>query len=395
MTTLGEKQVIPTPKYALRRWLSVAAAVLVLLLAVGGVWALYPQQPPVTDEVDGVAVSTAPSTTTTAATESTTLPTTASPSTTTTMESPSATIATDSTTATTTTAEETTVAETTTAATKDTTTTTATTTATATTTTTTTTTTTRTTTTTTTKKTTTTTTAPVPAYPASWDVPATFYTEDGQAFEDVGWTYQAAGNSLYVSNGKFGEYLTFTKSTLYNVPLSACVIVTGFTKPATNGCYRIPPVIDGKVVVGVDMRQPVDGAHQFNDADVADTVRVITFPPEMIVVFPYTFNKCTNIEHAYFTSAQLLMYPSAVPTQTGGNYTDSLAMHAYRTLMLYDPYASEYDILKDYCEYIVYPEEYIALGGRKHYPNTYWWLTDTDVFSQLYPDWFTDKHNAR
>lgn len=383
MTALNHKRVIPTPKYLPVRWLSAAAAVLVLC---GAVWCGLRWRPQEEQAAIAPSVTTVSTTATTVTTTATATKTTADTPTTTktTVDIPTTLTAVASTTLT---SLAETFSTTMTAATTVHTTTTQT----LTTTTTTTTTTTRTT--STTRKTTTTTAAPVPAYPASWDVPATFYTEDGEVFEDVGWTYRAAGDSLRVSNGNFGEYNTFTKSYLYNVPMSQCIIITGFQKPATNGCYRIPPTIDGKIVVGVDMQQPVDGAHQFNDADVADTVRIITFPPEMIVVYPYTFNQCQNMEHAYFTSARLMMSPSAVPNNTGVNYSDSLAMHAYRTYMLYDPYGLDYSWLKQYCQYIVDPGVCITNGNRMHYPNVYWWPTNDNFFSQLYPDWFTGKHN--
>ena len=386
MTVLNQRQVVPTPKYFPLRWLSAAAAVLVLC---GAVWSGLQWQPQ--EEQDAIAppVTTASATSTSTA-ATTTKTTTDAPTTTltavasttlttlaktfsTTMESSTtatkkpisyptyATIPTAPKTTTGTTASRTTAASTSTS--------------------------------TTTKKATTTTTAATPTYPASWDEPAVFYTEDGEVFEDVGWTYRAAGDSLRLANGGFGEYNTFTKSYLYNVPMSQCIIITGFTNPAANGCYRIPPTIDGKVVVGVDMQQPVDGACQFNDEGVAPTVRIITFPPEMIVVYPYTFHQCQNMEHAYFTSARLMMYPSAVPTDTGHTYSNSLAMHAYRTYMLYDPYGLDYSWLKQYCQYIVDPGVCITNGNRMHYTNVYWWPTNTDFFAQLYPDWFTYKHN--
>ena len=388
MTPLNEKRVVPTPKYTLRRWLPAAVAVLVFVATLSGGWMAARQMAqedlPVVMPTAQTAISstTAPSTTvtanadTTTMTEATTLTTTLTTlaegfptsmeSTATTTKKPIsyptyATIPTAPKTTAGTTASRITTASTST--------------------------------TTTTKKTTTTTTAATPTYPSSWDEPAVFYTEDGEIFEDVGWTYVAASDLLILDrgDGSYHNYF-FSETTLHNIPLSECIVVTGFQKIASNGCYRIPPVIDGKVVIAVNMQNPSE-AYRFNDAMVAPTVRVITFPPEMIVVYPYTFDQCQNIEHAYFTSAELLMYPSAVPTNTGVSYSDSLAMHAYRTRMLYDPYAGEYEILKNYCQYIVDPGVCITIGRRKHYPGTYWWPTDTAFFFQLYPDWFTNEHN--
>ncbi len=368
MTALNEKRVIPTPKYPPLRWLSAIAAVLVLCVAVWSGLHLWPQEAQDADAIlqptTTTVITATPATAT--ATTATTAPIIA-PIQTTTAEKSATTLSTATDTSVpTTTAPATTQ---TTTATKE-----------------------RPSTTVkpTTTKTTTATTAP--AYPASWDEQGPYYTEDGQVFEDVDWTYRSAGNSLRVANSGFAEYNTFTKTYLYDIPLSECIIITGFKKPASNGCYRIPPTIDGKVVVAVDMQKSVEGAYQFNDEDVAPTVRVITFPPELLVVFPHTFDQCTDIEHAYFSGAKLLMYPSAVPTDTGINHNDSLQMHdGYRTRMLYDPYAGEYSVLKDYCEYIVDPGVGVTYGERMHYPGVCWWPTDID-FNSLYPDWWTEKH---
>ena len=230
MTVLSQKQVVPTPKYFPVRWLSAAAAVLVLCGAVWSGLRWRPQEeqdaiaPPVTTasatSTSAAATTTktttdAPTTTLTTAESTTTLTvasttlitpaevfSTSMESTTTTTTKKSttyptyATIPTAPKTTTGTTASRTTAASTSTS--------------------------------TTTKNATTTTTAATPTYPASWDEPAVFYTEDGEVFEDVGWTYRAAGDSLRLANGGFGEYNTFTKSYLYNVPMSSCIIITGF-----------------------------------------------------------------------------------------------------------------------------------------------------------------------
>ena len=390
MTLLNEKRVVPAPKYLPLRWLSLAAAVLVFAATLGGGWMAARQMAqenlPVEMPTAQTAISstTAPSTTATANADTTTMTEATTLTTTLTTLAEGFPTSMESTATSATTQPSTTPVpfyppETTTSTVAPVAPTTASTTAS--------------TTTSTTKNTTTTTTAATPTYPASWDAPATYYTEDGEVFEDVGWTYEAASDLLILDrgDGSYRNYI-FSETTLHSIPLSQCIVITGFQKIASNGCYRIPPVIDGKVVIAVNMQNSSE-AYRFNDAMVAPTVRVITFPPEMIVVYPYTFDQCQNIEHAYFTSAELLMYPSAVPTNTGVSYSDSLAMHAYRTRMLYDPYANEYEILKNYCQYIVDPGVCITNGRRKHYPGTYWWPTDTDFFSQLYPDWFTGEHN--
>ena len=386
MTPLNEKRVVPTPKYTLRRWLPAAVAVLVFVATLGGGWMAARQMAQENLPVEmptpqtTAPSTTAPSTTATANADTTTMTEATTLTTTLTTLAEGFPTSMESTATSATTAKKPisyptystipTAPKTTTGTTASRTT-------------------------TTTKKTTTTTTAAKPTYPASWDEPAVFYTEDGEIFEDVGWTYVAASDLLLLDrgDGSYHNYI-FSETTLHSIPLSQCIVITGFQKIASNGCYRIPPVIDGKVVIAVNMQNPSE-AYRFNDAMVAPTVRVITFPPEMIVVYPYTFDQCQNIEHAYFTSAELLMYPSAVPANTGVSYSDSLAMHAYRTRMLYDPYAGEYEILKNYCQYIVNPGVCITNGSRKHYPGTYWWPTDTAFFSQLYPDWFTNEHNER
>ena len=401
MTSLDHKRVVPTPKYLPIRWLSAAAAVFVLCGAVGGGWIAARQMA----QEDHLPVAMP---TTQTAAPSTTVPTTATDAPTTTTDPPTTLTGAPSTTLTTLSEWFSTSMENTTTTTKKTTTypnptyatiptapTTPPYTTTARTTTSSTTAPKTTYSTTTTK--TTTTTAPAPTYPASWDEGRVFYNPYGEAYEDVGWTYKAAGNSMYVDNAGFGEYTTFTKTYRYNIPLSECIVVTGFKKIASNGCYRIPPTIDGKVVVAVDMRTAVAGAHQFNDEDVALTVREIAFPPELLLICRYTFDQCKGIERAYFTSAYLLMYPEAVPTDTGVGYGGALSMYG-NSYMLYDPYgnafANKYQ-LKQYCENIVNPGVCITLGSRKRYGNTYWWpMPDTYNFNgfdldDIYPDWWS------
>ena len=218
-----------------------------------------------------------------------------------------------------------------------------------------------------------------------------FYNPYGEEFEDVGWTYKAADDSIRVENADFGEFNTFTKTYRYNIPLSECIVVTGFKKIASNGSYRIPPTIDGKVVAAVDMRYAVEGAYRFNDEDVAPTVREIAFPPELFLFYRNTFDQCKNIKRAYFASAYLFMYPEAVPTYAGSFlwfYSD------YNCTMLYDPFGYTYYPLRDYCSHIVQPEVCITNGRRVRYEGVYWWpMPDTYNFDgydldDIYPDWW-------
>ena len=379
MTALNTKRVIPTPKYLPVRWLSAAAAVLVLCAMLWGVWRTAQSPRPPIDGAVGTTASpsvygstghTTLSTTLTAApTPLVTLSTTGTSVTTSVTESrtqePSASasrsgfvtgyipaVPTSSTIPTapknTATGRPTSISTTASSVT---------------------------TTSTTQKPTTTTTTAaPKPAYPPEWDTVYRSTTEDNLPIEEVNWTYKAVGASLYLSRysmaaGPTGSFSrTYTQTLLTHIPMSQCIILTGFDAPTSNGIYRIPAAIDGKVVVGVNMGGNVAGACHFNDPDIAPTVKRIYLPPEMLMIGKNTINQCTALEGIYFGTDTIWIEPEALPA------TD-LYMYSY-TLCCASCYAYDYDLplLKNYCHNIDQGNG-ATVGLYKYYWRATWRLS--------------------
>ncbi len=394
MTALNTKRVIPTPKYVPVRWLSATAAVLVLCAAVWGVWQTrkIPSSPAATTAVTTVptptvtttAWTTAPTTTATATTVLTTALTTV-PSTPVTQSTTAASVTKSDTQGTSSVTSSATssatnnkpvtegippvstsaVTQTATTGRTDPTSTTG-----------------KPTTTTQKPTTTTTTTAPKPAYPPEWDTVYRSTTEDGLPIEEVTWTYKAVGASLYLSRysmsaGPTGSFSrTYTHTLLTHIPMSQCIILTGFDAPTSNGIYRIPAAVDGKVVVGVSMGGNVAGACHFNDPDIAPTVKRIYLPPEMLMIGKNTINQCTALEGIYFGTDTIWIEPEALPAS-------NLYMYSY-TLCSASCYAYEYDLpqLKNYCHYI--DQGAAGLVGLYKY---YWratWRSSSFARSELY-----------
>ena len=320
MTVLNAKRVIPTPKYALRRWLSVTAAVLVLFAAVGTAWLMpKPADTPVTAVVntttagqssatqaestaDTTAEDTAATESATAA-ESTTLttlaesfgndPTESATGITSTTTGPFDRVPSFRTTTGTTRGSTTTRTKVTTTTTKKTTT--------------------QPTTTTTTKKTTTqpTTTTTTKAY---WvDATPAAVTEDGLPIEEVEWTYQRItyatayfGRCFSIDYPNMSADSTTRTTTPSGVPINQCIVVTGRIGTTSNGIYRIPATIDGYVVAMVDFDDI------FADAATALTVKRIYLPPDAIAM-EGKLDKCTNLEGLYVTSHDFWLTPSSLP----------------------------------------------------------------------------------
>ena len=321
MTSLDHKRVVPTPKYLPIRWLSLAAAVLVLCGAVGGGWMAArqmaqenlpvvipttqtaapsteaPTTVPTTSDVPTTTLTTAPITTLTTLAEwfSTSMEntTTTGITTTTSTTYPNPTYATIPTAPTTTTTEKSATITTHPSST-----------------------TTYPSTTTTTRTTTTQTTTTTRQYPARWDILFISTTEDNIPFDDIEWTYKPAGNQLTLfcwHSSIINGSRTYYASKRCSVPMSDCIIVTGFKRPSNNGIYRVPAAIDGKLVVGVDMRDNLPGVYHFNDADVAPNVRRIYLPPETLVLYNNTIDQCTALERLYVSSYEIWIEPPALP----------------------------------------------------------------------------------
>ena len=379
MTALNQKRVVPTPKYFPLRWLSLAAAVLVFVAAVWGGFRWWPQgeQAAIAPPATKTATTSTATTTTTGTAATTTLSTDTALTTTLTTLAETFSTSMESTATTTTTrrsisyptyatiptAPRVTTASTTVPTTASTVA--------------------PTTTTTTTKKTTTTTTGPT--YPAVWDTQAVYYTEEGEAFEEVKWTYKSYWYDTFTYYIAIGLPRGISKTCCYNIPLSECIVVTGFEAPTSNGYYRIPPVIDGKVVIGVDMQTDVAGACQFNDADIAPTVKIITFPTEMLFLTTSTINQCTNLERLYFDCSKLYMDSKALPK---GSYDtpDKDLLRIYGNPDILNDYNEWW--LRTYCEYTYDNDTGVYTNYNKVvlYDNVcHYYTEDLNYFDQLYP----------
>lgn len=307
MTSLNEKRVVPTPKYVPLRWLSAIAAVLVLCGAVWGGLRWNPQDeqaaiaPPVTTTNTTIAATTTVKTTTM----------TTSIQTTTTSEAPSLTtlaesFASDPLHTTPTTTVNTTIPVTTgrvppfltTTATRPTTATT------------------KAPTTTTTKKPTTTTATPTTTTttrPYWQDVTPASVTEDGLPIEEVTWYYEhitterlGFGRCYSCDYPNLTETATFRDATPSGVPLNQCIKVTGCSGITSNGIYRVPAMIDGKVVATVDF------GDTFANQQEALTVKRIYLPPDAIALYGGIEN-CTNLEGLYITSVECSFRPATIP----------------------------------------------------------------------------------
>lgn len=240
---------------------------------------------------------------------------------------------------------------------------------------------------TTSRTTTTRTTAAVPTYPAVWDEQAVYYTEDGQAFEEVEWTYKPYWSDTFKYSPIIALTYTISKTCTYKLPLSGCIVVTGFDAPTANGYYRVPPAIDGKVVLGVDMSTDVSGACQFNDATIAPTVKCITFPKEMLFLNKSTIDQCTNLERLYFDCNKLYMDPKALP-QGSSNTSDKDLLRVYGNpdmLYDYDPNTSWW--MRNYCEvnYNKYSNTFTRGYRIRYYNVCHYYTEDIHYWEQLYP----------
>ena len=338
MTSLVNKQVIPTPKYTLKRWLSAMVAVFVLCAAVGAVWLMpRPADAPVTTVMDTTvapATTTEAQTTTTATTEADTTTGTGVESTTLTTlaeafgDDPTTTTnntwrPTYDTTGrvppfltTTTRGSLTTARPTATTTTKQ----------------------------TTTKKTTTTTTTR-----PYWEnaTPAAF-TEDGLPIEEVTWTYEPiTSSSLGFYRCRDTDYphiagnSTSRTATPSGVPVNQCIKVTGCIGTTSNGIYRVPAMIDGKTVAVVDF------GDTFADKSVALTVKRIYLPPDALR-FQGGIENCTKLEGLYMTSLDFWLNPDDVPncgTYSWGGVT-------YYNLTLYVPYDFNPIFIQYYSPYV-------------------------------------------
>ena len=228
-----------------------------------------------------------------------------------------------------------------------------------------------TTTTTTTKKptatTTTTTTAPVKKYPAEWDTVYRSTTEDGLPIEEVTWTYKTIKQYWHLSSMNLGTSYTVYETYRYDIPLSECIVITGFDAPTSNGIYRIPAAIDGKVVVGLDMSNQVSGWCHFNDPDIAPTVQRLYLPPELFVVDRNTINRCTSLRAIHVTSHTLWLEPEAVPASTKGLCFYS---EAYSCNMSYSTSGSP--SLASYCDSLDYKDGFYGHHGLNKYHGADW-----------------------
>ena len=167
-----------------------------------------------------------------------------------------------------------------------------------------------TTTTTTTKKTPTTTTTTRPYW---LDATPAAFTEDGLPIEEVRWTYEPiTSTSLWFSRCDSVDYpnivevATSRNATPSGVPLNRCIRVTGCSDITSNGIYRVPAMIDGKVVAAVDF------GDTFADKVEALAVKRIYLPPDAIALYGGIEN-CTNLEGLYITGKDFWFKPDTLP----------------------------------------------------------------------------------
>jgi len=296
MTSLVNKRVIRTPKYALQRWLSVAAAVFVLLAAVGAVWTLHGQQQQPAPLPD---LSTGPSDTTTNETSPTEGSTTA-PSTTMSAETldplgtttvpvtgphpgnvfipfpfisvPSSTTVGSQTQLTTTYSFPTITTTTTTTTTYR-------------------------------RPTYTTTTKPY------WiNGTPSLLTEDGLPIAQLTWrTYNIFPDYYHLNRHVDGKQILLQHSAT-GVPLSNCLVMRCYSIEdiAPNGIYRVPAAVKGKPVAVVHFNR------SFADPEVAATVKRIYLPPDVIMVTG-DLTECTNLQDLWILSDQCYFYPESLP----------------------------------------------------------------------------------
>ena len=84
------------------------------------------------------------------------------------------------------------------------------------------------------------------------------------------------------------------------------ITICGFKNIPSNGIYKIPDTIDGKVVVAINMAAGVSQGYTFSSTDVIDTVKKVYLPPRLIVVSSEsTFTRCPNITDLYVASDKL------------------------------------------------------------------------------------------
>ena len=294
MTSLVNKRVIRTPKYALQRWLSVAAAVFVLLAAVGAVWTLHGQQQQPAPLPD---LSTGPSDTTTTTNETSTTEgstdgsTPVSTGTRDRFDTTTAPVAgsrpgnifvpfpvTSKQPPTTTTSRTRTpyIPPTTTIITKETVKT------------------------STTKRTTTT-------KPYWINGTPSLLTEDGLPIAELTWrTYNIFPDYYNLNRHVDGKQIHLQHSAT-GVPLSNCLVTRCYSIDiAPNGIYRVPAAVKGKPVAVVNFNR------SFADPEVAATVKRIYLPPDVIMVTG-DLTECTNLQELWILSDQCYFYPESLP----------------------------------------------------------------------------------
>lgn len=118
-----------------------------------------------------------------------------------------------------------------------------------------------------------------------------------EVIEDVTWYY-------YDTTGSSSE--GFLIDMYSDVNIDNAITICGFKNIASNGIYKIPDTIDGKVVVAINMAAGVSQGYTFSSTDVIDTVKKVYLPPRLIVVSSEsTFTRCPNITDLYVASDKL------------------------------------------------------------------------------------------
>lgn len=166
---------------------------------------------------------------------------------------------------------------------------------------------------TTTTTTTATTTATVTTNSTTADTTATVTTTDGVPSSTTTSTTAVTVPALseirncYYRAATADDY-DMTHST---VPLEEAIVITGFERLPDSRRYKLPATVDGKIVVGIDMRMAQGVA--FDVAYVCREVQALYLPPTVNCITYDLFTEFTNLTDLYIGSPYFYLEPSALP----------------------------------------------------------------------------------
>ena len=201
----------------------------------------------------------------------------------------------------------------------------------------------------------------------------------GNIYQATTWYWRSAGEVLTCAGGPSNDGYSRTYTSVNGVPMSKCVVIVG-VEPNTYGAYCVPDYIDGRPVVAIDMSQDYEGS-QFNDPDVAPTVKALVFPETLRLVETDTINQCLNLDHIRFAGKYVWMLAEAVPEVTAMKESEIPGLSG----QIHDLYIC----VPSGCQSTAYPDReliarmgygYVMHGGTYLYPATTAWFGDQDKF---------------